>query len=114
MWELRLQAVRLGLGVEAADKRAATFLMLISVHIKQPCKCQRGDLRFPQLDQSQFCRTVERLFREQMKQADPSGGGEGGASLQSCQSARPRFRLTRATYTGQMVEVHIKSMLGVK
>lgn len=38
----------------------------------------------------------------------------GGGCISAELPARPSFRLTRAANTGQMVEVHIKSMLGVK
>lgn len=79
-------------------------------------KYQR-DLRFLELDQSRFCRTVERLFRDQVKHADPSrGGGWGGTGRISAElpASKPRSCLARATNTGQMVKVHIKSMLGGK
>lgn len=58
-------------------------------------KYQR-DLRFLELDQSRFCRTVERLFRDQVKHADPSrGGGGGGAYL--CRAASQQATLLPRT-----------------
>lgn len=56
-------------------------------------KYQR-DLRFLELDQSRFCRTVERLFRDQVKHADPSRGG-GGAYL--CRAASQQATLLPRT-----------------